>query len=208
MPTCPSADDIADMLVQLMPRGRAWDGLWREGSVIRRFFRALAEPLAVLEARACAVREEWFCGTATKTRDWWLTDYGLPDACDPYPDPCIKRAALAATRCERWVELAALAGWVITCREVRPCGARAGGARASSASRARGGDRWTGPMVVITADLAASSAFSAPRFRPARAGRYRASQAVGCGPDISALICLLERLIPDHVARDWRTING
>lgn len=204
---CPSAEEEAVMLADLLPRGRAWDGARRDGTVMARFFRALADPLADLEARLCALWLEWFCATATVTRDWWLTDHGLPDACDPYPDPCIKRASLAATRCEAWVALAALAGWSITCREVVPCGGRSGTMRAGHRT-ARTGRGWPGPTVVITADLAASPAWTAPRTRPPLAGRYRAGQAAGCGADISALICLLERLIPDHVARAWRTIHG
>ncbi len=203
---CPDTSALVDMMAHLLPRGAAWGAVWRDGSVMRRFFSAVADPLAVLEARLCALRDEFFCASATRaTRDWWLTDHGLPDACDPYPDPCVKRASLAATRCERWVALAAAAGWSITCHEVRPCGGRAGGFRASS-SRARSGDRWNGPTVVITVALAASPAFVAPRFRPARADRYRAGQAVGCSPDITPFVCLLERLIPDHVAREWRTL--
>lgn len=206
MTTCPDAPAILDMLAHLLPRGRAWGAVWREGSTMRRFFAAVAEGLAIAERRLCDLREEFFCASSTlATRDWWLVDHGLPDACDPYPDPCVKRAALAATRCERWVALAAAAGWSVSCREVRPCGGRAGAMRASS-GRARAGDRWPGPTVVITVDLDASSAYVAPRFRPFRAGRYRAGQAVGCGPDISPLVCLIERLIPDHVAREWRTI--
>lgn len=204
---CPDTPALVDMMAHLLPRGRAWGAVWRDGSTMRRFFEAVAASLAVLEARLCAVREEWFCASSTRaTRDWWMTDHGLPDACDPYPDPCVKRAATAATRCERWVALAAAAGWSITCHEVRPCGARAGAGRVGG--RLGGaGDRWPGPTVVVTVDLPASPAYVAPRFAPARAGRYRSGQAVGCGPDLSPLVCLLERLIPDHVAREWRTID-
>lgn len=204
---CPTADEVAVMLGRLLPRGPAWAAVDRPGSTMARFFRAVADPITALEDRLCAAWGEWFCGSAVSTLDWWRADYGLPDACDPYPDPCVKRAALAATRCEAWVALAALAGWSLSCREVRPCGGRAGAMRAGCAS-ARAGARWAGSTVVLTVDLAASPAWTGARYRPARAGRYRAGQAVGCGADITALICLLERLIPDHVARDWRTIDA
>ena len=192
------------MLVDLLPRGVAWASARRDGSVMARFFRALARPLAAVEARVCDLWFEFFCHSASETRDWWLIDHGLPDACDPWPDPCVKRRSIGATRCADWAAAAEAAGWSLACELRDACGGRAGEARVGF----RAGTPWLGPILVLTVDLAASPAMTAPRRRPMRAGGYRAGQAVGCGPDISALQCLLERLIPDHLGREWRVIHG
>jgi hypothetical protein len=201
---CPTADEIMPALAALLPRGRAWAAASRDGSVMARFFRAIATDLARLEARLCALRAEIYCRTMSETRDWWLTDYGLPDSCDPWADPCTKRLALGATRCEHWAAYAAAAGWSITCTLLWDCGGMAGTARADCATAA---PSWPGPVILITVDAAASTAWVAPQTHEAFADCYRADEPVGCGSDISALQCLLERLIPDHIERRYEVIN-
>lgn len=201
---CPTAAEIVEPLAASLPRGFAWAAARREGSVMWCFFRAIADDLARLEARLCAARAEFYCASATETRDWWLADYGLPSPCDPWADPCTKRLAIGSTRCEHWATIAAAAGWSIACRLLHDCAGLADEARADTAVA---GDDWPGPILEIVVDAAASTAWVAPQAVEPFADAYLADDPVGCGPDVSALQCLLERLIPDHIERRYEVIN-
>lgn len=139
---CPTADEITPQLIALLPRGRAWgthDGGPFPGTVLWRFWYAVATVLAFFNARACALLLEYFCRTATETHDTWLLEYGLPDGCDPFPDLCTKVAAIGGTRCDYYRAVAAQAGWSITCTDLNDaCGSKAGNAYAGCSMAGRG----------------------------------------------------------------------
>lgn len=194
---CPDLDAVHGTLRDLLPRGRAWAAAHRPGTTLWRFWRAVAHLFYYANVRICAAADEYFCSTARETHDLWLVEYGLPDACDPFPDLCAKVAALGGARCDYYVEIAARAGWSITCGGVgTACGAQAGCAQAGDARPGAG----AGPAQLrITIHLAASPAYAGPaRFRP-QAGALKAGQRLACGPDVSPVICLLERVLHAHL---------
>lgn len=194
---CPTLDECHGVLRHLLPRGRAWDALHRPGTVMWRFWRALAHLFEHVNARICAASDEFFCSTIVETRDGWMAEYGLPDACDPWPDLCAKVAAVGGTRCDYYAALAARAGWAIDCIDGSDgCGASPGcfdlgfaqpGAAAGTSS------------LRIVVHLGASPAYQAPAAPLPQAGCLQAGQPLACGPDVSPLICLLERVVHAHV---------
>lgn len=195
---CPDIDACHGVLRDLLPRGRAWDAARRPGTTLWRFWRAVAHLYAFINARICAASEEFFCSTASETRDGWLAEYGLPDPCDPFPDLCAKVAAVGGTRCEYYTQIAARAGWSITCDDgADACGAQAGCAQAGCAQP---GDNTVGAPLHITVHLDESPAYQAPATPEPQAGCLQAGQALTCGPDVSPLICLLERVLHAHLA--------
>lgn len=197
---CPDIDQVTNAMVDLLPRGRAWRAGGIPGTVMRGFFRACATVIAELEARICALRPEFFCHSHVETADWWLTEYGLPDGCDPFPNVCAKVRADGARGCADWADVAARAGWAIECRLQNTCGAMTD---LAMADRAEAGGNWTGPVIEIVVNLAASPAYEGAGQNPAEADCYMADMPIGCGATIAPLVCLLEALIPDHVERIW-----
>src|SRR4051812_19380625 len=122
---CPTLDEITTAVLSLLPRGRAWqtnEGLPRPGfepafnpkafqsdafqttreapSILWQYWRSFAVVVDYLTQRLCALRLEFWCQTLNETHDGWMTEYGLPDECDPFPDLCTKVAAIGGTRCE------------------------------------------------------------------------------------------------------------
>ncbi|AVT76646.1 hypothetical protein RPPS3_25830 [Rhodopseudomonas palustris] len=202
---CPTKDDLFDRVA--LPRGRAWqthEGGPSPATPFGQFWLAAAEVFAFVAKRACDLRSEFWCATHSETHDQWMTEYGLPDACDPFPDLCTKVAAIGGTRCEYYAAIAARAGWSIRCIEEQRCGARAGCARAGNAQagRRRGG------VMKIVVDLGASFSYVGPRSQPPRAGRFRAGWRLGCPPDIGPLECLLARVVHAEILIVYEVTNG
>jgi hypothetical protein len=190
---CPDLDQCHGVLMALQPRGRAWDT--RPGGVRWRFWRALAHLFAFMNARICAAMEEAFCASMVETRPEWLADYGLPDPCDPYGEICAKVRGGERSRCADIVAVAARAGWSVACIPNGFCGAQAGGAFA-------GGDQTGGPggaSIRIVVVLSASPAFHGSFDPASQAGCLQAGGYLACEPDLSALFCLLGRVIQAHV---------
>jgi hypothetical protein len=218
---CPSTtDECTDAVMKLLPRGRAWstnEGLPEraaeisfnpdafnpdvfaaveaEGSTIWRYFRAFAEPLFYFYQRVCDLRREFWCHSIVETRDDWMTEYGLPDECDPFPDLCTKVSAIGGTRCEYYAEVAARAGWTITCEETfRFCGSRMGCSRMGG--RFRVGRTLGRAEIRIVVFLAESPAYQPiRRFLPSLMGRMRMGRRFSCGPSLLPLECLMSRVI-------------
>lgn len=191
---CLTQPQALDQLIKLLPRGRAWTTNV-ETPVRLGFLGAMASIWAWLDQRLCAARLEFFCHLKRETEDLWLADYGLPDACDPFPDLCAKVRAVGGTRCDYYVEIAARAGWSIFCVD-RSCGAQAGLSRAGCAVAGLG---WRRGELAIRVDLGASPAYAGGYRTPPQAGAMMAGQPFACPPDISALRCLLERVVHAHV---------
>lgn len=229
---CPTTPEILEAALALLPRGRAWQS--NEGgpqpghdvafdpggysdvdfvtdaekpSILRRFWLAVADVFAFVNARLCALRLEFWCATQTETRDLWMAEYGLPDACDPFPDLCTKVAAIGGTRCEYYQFIAGRAGWSLTCdEENNHCGTRVGGRR-SRAGHMRSG-KSSGSIIKVIVDLKNSLAYSGPRHQRSLAGRMRAGRRQSCGPDLSPLECLMARVVHAEIQVTYEVINN
>jgi hypothetical protein len=144
--TCPTLEQSIDATAQLLPTGKAWPA--NDRSVMPRFLSWLGALVGIptkddwadnpgfgqmgyvaaigavrnyLETQLCALRLEFWCATETLTNDLWMQEYGLPDDCDPYPNLCVKVAALGGRRCELYQELCAANGWTIDCVAAPSC---------------------------------------------------------------------------------------
>lgn len=229
----PTLDEVTETTLKLLPRGRAWqtnEGLPPrtmeqafnpeafnpeafaasavDGSVLWQYWRALSVLLHFFYVRLCALREEFWCQSIVETRDEWMIEYGLPDECDPFPDLCIKVAAIGGTRCEYYAEVAARAGWSISCEDlVVSCGSRAGcNARAG---KARAGATVGSAMLKIVVHIDESPSWEpTTRFLPALAGRMRAGRRLTCGPNLLPLQCLLSRVIHAEIFTVYEVRNG
>lgn len=229
--SCPTKADLLAAALALLPRGRAWqthetgpsEGIERAfqpdafqpdafvtnespRSVLWQFWAAIAEMLEFVVDRICALRLEFWCATHSETHDWWMQEYGLPDACDPFPDLCTKVSAVGGTRCEYYADVAARAGWTIVCDDgTQQCGARAG---CSFAGNARAGGRTSAGTVRVLVFVKESPSFTLPLSEPSLAGRMRAGRRHSCGPDISPLQCLLDRVVHAHITIDYQIVTG
>lgn len=224
---CPQPADVLRATLALLPRGRAWQN--HEGgpspgaeaafnpdafsarserrSVLYQYWASVAEVFAFLTRRICDLRLEFWCKTLSETRDLWMEEYGLPDACDPFPELCAKVAAIGGTRCEYYAAIAARAGWSISCTEnVVTCGSRVGFARAG---RARAGATLSLATLKIVVSLNESPAY-APRGRylASRAGRMRAGRRQSCGPDLLPLRCILSRIVHAEILTVYEVSNA
>jgi hypothetical protein len=198
---CPTNDQVIDAALSLLPKGRAWQTHEggprdRDGrpSTLLRFWKSVADVLSFTNQRWCDLRLEFWCATQTETRDLWMAEYGLPDACDPFPDLCTKVRAIGGTRCEYYAEVAARAGWSITCEPVvTGCTTRAGSGGALAGIAIPGHETHAG--LKITVDLNNSPAWTGgPRTLPL-AGKFLAGRTLTCGPDLTALQCIMERIV-------------
>jgi hypothetical protein len=190
--TCPTQSDLVGAYQLLLPRGPAWGegGPAREpGGVIFGFLEVLAAVFAQLHAAICAFYLEYSCFTATQTYAWWLAEYGLPDGCDPYPNLCQKVAAQGGVTCAFYEAIAASLGWSITCGE--NCSAGPGCLMAGQP----GGPLYPPGTLMVFVDLEQSSAYSGGQNMGPVAGFLEAGMAIYCGPDISALDCVLQRIV-------------
>lgn len=230
---CPTRADILGAIFALLPRGRAWqtheggpvagygvgfdpggfnpDGFsttYQKPSVIRQFWSAVADVFSYLTDRLCALRLEFWCASQSETTDLWMLEYGLPDACDPFPDLCTKVAAIGGTRCEYYAAVAARSGWVIECISiVNDCGTRVG-SRTSMAGRAITGPLRNSATILIRVYLGDSVAYVGGGRRPPLAGRLKAGRRLSCLPDISPLQCTLERIVHAEILINYEVFNG
>lgn len=197
---CPSLDETATQVLALLPRGRAWRTHRQSvdpDSVLYKYWRSFAEVLSFFNERVCAVRLEFWCATQSETYDQWMIEYGLPDGCDPYPDLCAKVSAIGGSTCAYYTEAAARIGWTIECGAlVEDCGAVMGCALM--------GNAFTGgiapkPQLRIRVDLVNSPAFAGKYGAQPVMGCLQMGEALNCEPDITSLICLLERIVQAHV---------
>lgn len=227
---CPDRDRLLQALIRLLPRGRAWqthDGGPRPGygvgfhsggyfeggfqtqskpySVLWLFWLVVAEVSLYVHERLCQLRREFWCATMSETQDWWLTEYGLPNRCDPFPDLCVKVAAMGGSRCEYYAFIAARAGWSISCVEnYEYCGTRVG-SRRSKAGCMRVG-RTRSAVLKIIVDLDGSPAYSGNRHKKALVGRFQSGRRLSCGPNISPLECILTRVIHAEILTVYEVI--
>ena len=199
---CGNVDALTAQAIALLPRGRAWqtDEIGpRPGSVLYGYWRSFASLIGYANVRLCLLYNEFFCSTKSETEPEWMEEYGLPDACDPYPILCEKVKAIGGARCDDYVALADRAGWDIECIEVSNCGAVAGCGYAGCAVP---GSPIPFGVLRINIYLASSPSFVPnPGAYPGCA--YAGCATLVCPPDISGLLCILERVIHAHVAVEY-----
>lgn len=196
---CPTQAEIVPQLLALLPRGRAWsthEGAPQPNTTIWKYWNALAAVWAFVNKRICDLRLEFFCFSANETLDLWNQEYGLPDGCDPFPNLCAKVAALGGATCAYYATIAATLGWSILCPSATACSLPAG---CIEAAMVVGGGETPGNLHVFV-DLENSPAFvgSAQTLGPV-AGFLEAGMPVYCGPDLTALDCLLQRIVHAEV---------
>ncbi|WP_315728738.1 hypothetical protein [Bradyrhizobium sp. SZCCHNS2015] len=225
---CPTFIESYLATLALQPRGRAWpsnDGgatahryldwfsalagaipaSWPWGFVDAGFWAAIARVRNFVETRLCDLRLEFWCQTQRETHDEWMAEYGLPDACDPFPDLCTKVAAIGGTQCDYYAAIAARAGWSIACTSVNAgCGGQAGDMAGCMSAGAIGGSSY----IVIIVDLDKSPAYVAPSETPPLAGLLQAGGGLSCPPDMTPLQCILDRIVHAHIIIEYQTIGG
>ncbi len=228
---CPAANEVLQSVLQLLPRGRAWQsneggplmglvrafdpGVFgdppfqarrRTQSILLGFWRAIASVVTFVLSRYCDLRLEFWCATHKETHDLWMAEYGLPDACDPSPDLCTKVAAIGGSRCEYYAAVAARAGWSITCADItNDCGGSAGTFQAGCSWP---GGQIGGGRLLIIVDLGDSPAYVAPAGTLPYAGHLQAGSGLACEPDISPLQCILDRVVHAHIEITYQTSGG
>jgi uncharacterized protein YmfQ (DUF2313 family) len=121
-----TADDYAQVLADLLPRGWAWS---RElTSVLMLVLEGLAAEFARITARDCDLLAESYPGTALETLTDWERICGLPDPCTGTLGSIQeRRAAILAKLAMRggqsrqyYIDVAAALGFVITITEYQP----------------------------------------------------------------------------------------
>lgn len=225
---CPSPAEVLTATLALLPRGRAWQnheggplderipgfaaiGFDDDGfsttrttaSILRQYWTAVSQVIYFVTLRICQLREEFWCASHKETHDLWMQEYGLPDACDPFPELCAKVAAIGGTRCEYYTFIAERAGWRLLCFDGRNvCGVRAGSGRAQAGKASPGRPQSASYMRVVV-DLGNSPAVTvAFRDKTPKAGRLRAGQRLTCFAtfaDIAPVECLLARVVHAEV---------
>lgn len=221
---CPTFLESFLATCALWPAGRAWpvsDGstptnylnwltaligspaAWPSGFVQAAYSAAIAAVRNYIETRLCALRLEFWCATQSETNDRWLIEYGLPDACDPFPDLCTKVAAIGGTRCEYYAEIAARAGWSISCTTINDdCGTALGDFEIGCTGL---GGSIGAATILITVFLNESSAYIAPLETGPFIGNFQIGGSLACDPDITALRCVLDRVIHAHIVTIYQT---
>lgn len=208
MTRCHSDQEVAAQIAALRPRGDAWrhgghDGL--DGSVMGRVFSAFGASFGPTERRFCALIDEFFCSSATETRDLWSAEYGVPDGCDPFADICEKVNAVGdgipayagAAALKRGWSIAISEEFITVVQSCRMGNGRMGMLRMGAAQ----GVAWR-----IAVNLAASPAYVASDSRKPLMGRMLMGWAFDCGPDIEPLACLIRRIAPAHADLVFETI--
>jgi hypothetical protein len=198
---CPTQEQLQPQMLALLPRGRAWGegGPGREpGGVIYQFWWAISGVYAALHAAICQLALEFFCQTQSLTNATWLEEYGLPDGCEPFPNLCVKVAALGGVTCAFYQQIAASLGWSIACGQgcSEPLGLFAMGLTPLGLTAAAG-------VLVVVVDLEESPAFTGAQSIGTAMGLYRMGLKFSCGPDITGLDCVLRRIVGAHVALDY-----
>jgi hypothetical protein len=225
---CPTKLQIFRQLLLLLPRGNAWQSndavgqaytvtMAQPGFAQAGMFQTLGRPLTLMHAfwaavadffyqltqLLCALRLEFWCATQTKSRELWLAEYGLPDACDPFPDLCAKVGALGGTDCVYYGETAARAGWSIVCEPLFSAICFQLGTF-QLGNEGLGGEGGAATILIVV-DLASSPAFQGVLQTQPLLGAFQLGNTLNCEPDFSPLVCLLDRIVHAHVAVIYRT---
>lgn len=214
---CPTKWQIWHQITALLPHGRAWQtheppvyGTDESGNpdldtltVQQRYWAAFAEVLEYLHQRACALLDEMFCATTQELRPEWLTEWGFPDACEPYDALCEKVADIPGASCADITAAALRRGWVIDCVD---CGMGPFHAPVADFGMADISLAECGCFgLTIRVLTAQSPAYTTPTFYPV-ADIAVADCSDLCGPRVEALVCLIERIRPAHIPVTYEVV--
>ena len=206
MLVCKTIDETTRQVIANLPPGRAWQTEETgpmPGSRLYGYWRAIAELLQFGNQRLCDLHREFFCATRVETDPEWMAEYGLPDECDPFPDLCAKVAAMGGAQCDDYKAIAFAAGWDIDCYEQEAlCGALADCFYADNAMAFAANSTVTA-TVYIRVYRETSPAYSGPLRGSAYADCLIADGFLDCPPDISGLICILNRIIHAHIRVEY-----
>jgi hypothetical protein len=134
-----------------------------------------------------------------------MMEYGLPDACDPYPDLCVKVSALGGARCEDYAAIAVRAGWTIQCKTTYDgCGGQAG---CFFPGKSTVGGTLPAAVLKISVDLRNSPSYQGRIAAGPFAGHLQAGLPLDCPPDIDAIRCILDRVIHAHLQVSYEVIS-
>lgn len=119
-----TSDDFLGALIDLLPRGRAW-----QGRNLRQLLAGIADNFLRFQQRSCDLSEvESFPGTAVEMLPDWERALGLPDPCITDAQTIVQRQAAVIARlaggfdptAENFVALAASLGFTITITQFPP----------------------------------------------------------------------------------------
>jgi len=194
-----TAEDYAQVLADLLPRGWAWPR--DPESVLMRVFAGLAVEYSRVHNRDCDLLREAYPGTASEALADWERITGLPDPCLPAPSSLqgrrravlFKLAARGGSSREYFIWLARILGFEITITEFEPF--RAG--------RNRAGDRAHG------SDWVYAWRVNAPEVTvfPFRAGQSTAGERLREWGN-AVLECVLNRYKPAHTILQFGYSGG
>jgi uncharacterized protein YmfQ (DUF2313 family) len=225
---CPTKWQLWRQIIDLHPRGRAWQtheevsdvidlsphsqvGTFETDvsplgveprvellTVMQQFWAAFAAVGEYAHQRACQLLNEFFCESTVEQLNEWHIDYGFPDPCDPWHTLCDKVRAQGGATCEYLAAIAADRGWVLTCSDCEPQRSAVAGCTSAGCGKTCG---CAANVIWVTIKLAESPAWVNPKITPAGAGRARAGASVAapCPPEAVPLQCLIERFKPAHV---------
>jgi uncharacterized protein YmfQ (DUF2313 family) len=181
----PTRDEIADMLLTLLPPGRAFQRFGsyvpKEDSTLKKVLYAIAGVWHDMELVLAQAIDEFSAATASATLDRWYEDYALPDECDPFAaNLAAKVAARGGSTTGYYHDLATQLGWITSMRWLT------------------GSDRdYPGVRSTLYAGISTlSPAIASFQFARVELGQVDVMRFGE--PDTTLLICALDRLIPAH----------
>lgn len=199
---CPDQWSLFYSIMQLLPRGRAWQTHEEAGkteledlTILERYWFAFAGILAFWMQSACALSKEFFCHDMTLTDAEWQKDFGIPDQCSPWLDVCEKMTWQGEGRCDYFAEIAFELGWKIECnncdspRPMPDC--------MQPDCMMICDDDCDNNMLVVTVITAQSPAFTG-MLKP-MPDCIQPDCISLCEPDVNEVHCLLEQYAPAHL---------
>ena len=132
-----------------------------------------------------------------------MREYGLPDACDPNPDLCAKVAATGGADCAYYQAVAARGGWSIQCEPLFSAICFQFGL--FQFGNVGFGGQGGASTIRIIVDLENSPAFQGLIQTQPQFGAFQFGNTLNCAPDITPLVCLLDRILHAHVVVIYQT---
>jgi hypothetical protein len=192
IPIPPDVPTVASWFTALLPRGPAWqtDDNTRSADVstLRQFWAAVATTWQELETQIGNTIGEFFCETSVTDTDWWLLDYGLPNACDPTgATACVVETSGTGQSLTFYQAVASALGYATAMQWVL------GGIYVDSIFKF--------PGVYSTLYVQIDSAASSRGFAIITCGTWELGDEMALGvADYSGLACVLETMVPAHIS--------
>jgi uncharacterized protein YmfQ (DUF2313 family) len=183
----PTRDECADMLLSLMPPGRASQrfGAYviRNNSQLKRLLYALSGAWYDLEVSMGQLINEYSPATATQNLDLWKEDYGLPNACDPFGDNLVtKVGTTGGSSIQYYTDLATALGWHVDMRWLTGYDPVYPGIRSTL-------------YIGIHSDSPTVAGFPTATVEDSAV-----EDAIVGDPDLTLFLCVMDELLPAHAA--------